>query len=436
MQTMPLAKIKISDARHRAEFDPTGMAELVTSLEHSGLISPIILRSEDDDWHLVAGERRLRAVNLLHVLGKPITHGGVKVIPGDIPYLNFGDLNALQRQEIEYAENAYREDLTWQENVRAVERLHNLRTAQKAAVGESQTIQQTAEEIYKDTARGGNTDTVKNSLVVSHYMSNPAVAKATSLREATKIIKRIDENTRNTHLAGLQGTKSISDRFQCYQSEALVWMKDQPDDQFDVILTDPPYGIDAESFGDAAGRMSGIDHEYSDDSDSVLPLLSACFPEWFRLAKAQAHLYVWCDVDHFLTLRSLAREAGWWTFRTPLINVKPEGGRVPWPEHGPRRAYEICLYAVKGKRPTTGIRPDVFESRLTEGNFGHGAQKPVEAYVELLKRSARPGDRVLDTFAGTGTIFPAAHLLGLSAVGVEQAPAAFGICLTRLKELS
>ena len=137
----------------------------------------------------------------------------------------------------------------------------------------------------------------------------------------------------------------------------------------------------------------------------------------------------------FCELREMCRLAGWWTFRTPLVNIKPEGGRVPWPEHGPRRSYELCLFAVKGKKTVNTIRPDYFESRLSEGNFGHGAQKPVEAYVELLRRSTRPGDTVLDSFAGTGTIFPAAAELGLNAVGVELESAAYGICLQRIGEI-
>jgi DNA modification methylase len=212
-------------------------------------------------------------------------------------------------------------------------------------------------------------------------------------------------------------------------------MAKQPEGQYDVILTDPPYGMDADGFGDGAGRLAGTTHQYSDGKDETMLLLERCIPEFFRLAKPEAHLYLWCDIDLFHWLRTQCQAAGWWTHRTPLVNVKPEGGRVPWPEHGPRRAYELCLYAVKGKRPVNSIRPDVFESRLTEGNLGHGAQKPVAAYVELLQRSVRPGDRVLDAFAGTGTIFPAAAAVQCYADGVEMNQGAYGICVNRIKGL-
>ena len=439
MKTLPLTAIKIDPKRQRQSFDDEGSGELAGSIGSVGLLSPVILRiDENGEFHLLAGERRFKAISMLHTIGQTICHLGKQIPPGEIPYINFQELTQLEQQEIEYAENAYRKDLTWQENVAATERLHSLRVAQQAAAQQGtatpHSISDTTMEIF-GRSDGSYRDTVRSSLVVSQHMTNPEVAKATSLKEATKIIKRIEETKRHEHLASLVGAVSLSDRFKVYNAETLSWMKDQPDGQFDVILTDPPYGMDAEAFGDAVGRMAGIEHAYDDGADSTRNLLAQCIPEWFRLAKEQAHLYIWCDIDMFCELREMCRLAGWWTFRTPLVNIKSEGGRVPWPEHGPRRSYELCLFAVKGKKTVNTIRPDYFESRLSEGNFGHGAQKPVEAYVELLRRSTRPGDTVLDSFAGTGTIFPAAAELGLNAVGVELASAAYGICLKRIGEI-
>ena len=439
MLSIPLSSIIVSESRQRQAFDGQAAADLSDSIGSIGLISPIILRESEiaDKMHLVAGERRFRAVSLLATLGQAITFAGAPVPLSSIPFINFGDLTEIQQQEIEYAENAIRKDLTWQENAQAFERLHTLRTGQALAVGGSHTVRDTAMEVFgaDSPTLSDRQHDVKQALVVSRHMDRPEVAKAASLKEALKIIRRAEDTTRREHLATVTGRVVASERFKLYHSDALTWMKTQANEQFDIILTDPPYGMGADTFGDAAGRMAGITHEYKDGADETRSLLAQCIPEWFRLAKPQAHLYLWCDIDMFTALREMCRLAGWWTFRTPLINLKPEGGRVPWPEHGPRRAYELCLYAVKGKRPVTSIRNDYFESRLSEGNFGHGAQKPVEAYVELLRRSGSPGDSVLDTFAGTGTIFPAAEACGMYGVGVELEAAAYGICLERIAQL-
>ena len=94
----------------------------------------------------------------------------------------------------------------------------------------------------------------------------------------------------------------------------------------------------------------------------------------------------------------------------------------------------MILYAIKGKKPTTGIYPDVITT-FADANMSHGAQKPVALYVDLLKISVRAGDTILDAFAGSGTIFPAAHQLKVKAVGVEMNPEYYALSLSRLQSL-
>ena len=177
-----------------------------------------------------------------------------------------------------------------------------------------------------------------------------------------------------------------------------------------------------------------MNHQYDDSQESFRTLMTAFAPLVTAVAKPQAHLYLCCDIDQFIWLRQLFLDLEWWVHRTPLINIKREGGRVPWPEHGPRRAWELVLYAVRGKKPTTAIYTDLIETK-GDDNLGHGAQKPVAMYVDMLKRSCRPGDSVLDPFGGTGTLIPAAHELSLYATVLEQNPAYYGICLKRLEQL-
>ena len=127
-------------------------------------------------------------------------------------------------------------------------------------------------------------------------------------------------------------------------------------------------------------------------------------------------------------------EGGWSVFRTPLIWYKRNGMRAPWPEYGPQRKYETILYATKGKRPVLKKAGDVLDYP-PDINLGHAAQKPVALFEDLLRRSCHPGDTVLDPFAGTGTIFPAAHVLKCRATGVELDQASYGIAVKRLEQL-
>ena len=211
-------------------------------------------------------------------------------------------------------------------------------------------------------------------------------------------------------------------------------MSAQPAERFDVILTDPPYGMGADEFGDSGGLAVDA-HGYSDSEDYWKQLMEVFVPESYRLAKANAHAYIFCDVDKFAELRAMMGKAGWKVFRTPLIWFKPSASRAPWPDKGPQRKYELILFAVKGERNVTKMLGDVLQYN-PDDNLGHAAQKPVELYKDLLGRSARAGDTVLDCFAGTGPILPAAHQLKVAATALEQLPANYGIMAKRLEGLT
>jgi len=210
-------------------------------------------------------------------------------------------------------------------------------------------------------------------------------------------------------------------------------MQELPESSFDVILTDPPYGIGADEFADSGGKAAGS-HFYDDSYETWSLLAKHLAVGSFRLAKAEGHCYVFCDIERFIELRSYFIAAGWKTFRTPLIWINPSAVRAPWPEHGPQRKYQCILFAIKGNRPVTRIYGDVL-TYSSDSNLGHPAQKPVALYSDLLRRSVRPGDSVLDPFAGTGTIFPAAHEHKCRATGIERDTAACGIASKRLGEL-
>ena len=65
LEELPVRLIYPNPSQPRREFDEGGIAELAASIKELGLIQPIIVRSVDGYFELVAGERRLRAVKLL-----------------------------------------------------------------------------------------------------------------------------------------------------------------------------------------------------------------------------------------------------------------------------------------------------------------------------------------------------------------------------------
>lgn len=434
VQLIERNKIVIKAGRQRQEFDPVAMQDLHETIKNKGLMHAPVLREEDGEFILVAGERRLRIIEDMWMLTEPVKYNGQIIPEGQVPYVTLGQLSDIEAEEAELEENLRRKDLTWQENAAAMAKLHSLRSRQATAQGRVHTVADTAFEA-KGRGDGSYQAAVRKDLIVAQHLHNPEVAKAKNADEAFKILKRQETTAKNVELAAVVGKTFTSAIHELHNTNCLSFLQTCEPEQFDVILTDPPYGMGADQFGDGGGgRLANNEHHYKDDYEHWKGLMQDWCKLSYRVAKRECHAYVFCDIDNFHELKAMMKEAGWYVFRTPFICTKPNSGRVPLPDEGPRRQWECILYAIKGHKKTTAIYPDVITTMADPG-LQHGAQKPVALYVDLLRRSVRPGDTVLDSFAGSGTIFPAAHQLKVKAVGVEMSPEYYAICYNRIQGL-
>jgi DNA modification methylase len=433
MKTIDITAIKIAPSRQRRAFDPAKLQELSDGIVKRGLLHPIILRESEGQLFLVAGERRLRAITDIYGLEGSFSHDGAAVPANHIPYTLLADLDPLAVEEAELEENTHRDDLTWQERAAACARIASLRTRQADARGDAPpTTADIALEI-RGSSEGVNQEITRREIIVARHLDNPEVKAAKSVGDAFKILRRQEATAKHRALGDSVGRTFTADVHQALNEDSLAWMRECKAEVFDVILTDPPYGMGADEFGDSGGIAAGA-HGYADTPELYEQILSVCEQELFRLAKPQAHLYWFCDIDKFIDTRTRFAAVGWQVFRTPLLWYKKTGARAPWPEHGPQRKYECILYAIKGKRTVLKMAGDVLDFP-PDANMGHSAQKPVALYKELLSRSVMPGDAVLDPFMGTGTIFAAAHELKARATGIERDTASYGIAVRRLEEL-
>lgn len=62
---IPLSKIQPNPDQPRTHFDESKIAELAESIRSTGLIEPIIVRQVEENYYIIAGERRFRAHKLL-----------------------------------------------------------------------------------------------------------------------------------------------------------------------------------------------------------------------------------------------------------------------------------------------------------------------------------------------------------------------------------
>lgn len=431
MKTIPLHSLYAAADRQRQEYDETYIIELATSISKFGLLHPIVLKAGTQE--LLAGGCRAKAIQKFHgsMVLPVLSHDGEVVPVGEIPVTYAKDLDEIALQEAEFEENFRRRGLTWQEESDAVAKLHRMRTVQAAAIGEVHKVHDTAAEVMDREPYSAGVEKVRKQIILSQHLDNPEVAGAKNEHEAFKILKRQEEDSRQRELGARIGATFSSGVHEVHNIRFQDFI---PKEQFDCICTDPPYGMGADGFGDAAGKLTGIEHGYDDSYENWLAIMGT-LPAWLYAAcKSQAHVYLFCDIDRFHELRTAMQAAGFYVFRTPFVYHKPNSGRVPLPDRGPRRTYELVLYAIKGGKPVRSIQPDVFSATADE-QMGHGAQKPIDAFRQLLVRTIQPGDRVLDPFAGTGGCLVAGHELKCAVTALEKDPVSYGKCLERLQEL-
>lgn len=436
MHSINRSKIVIPENRQRKDIDPELIVELQTSiLSKSGLLHPPVFRKVGDLYHLVAGERRLRAIDLCHAFALEFRCGQQMFSEPQVPGLLLAELSDLEVREAELEENIRRVDLSWQDRAQATADLMALRTDQARAAG--QPAPSFADIKQELTGSPNNKDTVRTQVIVSRHLDQPEVRKARTIDEALKIIKRKEELGVSAQLAKSVGLNFSSSSHTCLHGSCLDLLTDMKPESQDVILTDPPYGMGAQDFSDSGRALGGGggDHFYDDSYEAWLRLIPEFINLTLRVAKPQSHLYCFCDIERFPELKTFASLAGWTVFRTPLMWVNPTAMRAPWPTMGPQRKYQTILYAVRGSKPVNHVRPDVLV-HASDANLNHHAQKPVSLYEDLLSRSVRPGDSILDPFCGTGPIFPACHSLTCRATGMELDAASYGIAVSRLQLLT
>lgn len=442
LQLLAISAIIVDEIRQRETFTPEAMAALQKSISEQGLLHPVVVEQiGENQYKLLAGERRLRSIKAMADFGMTFSYAQQVLDLGYIPATVMQNLTELQRREIEWEENAARTDLTWQEKVKATKALQELRGIQAAETGGVFDLTALTKEITgsAEVTPQQKAQVASEIKLAEAIEKNPEVAAAKSKRDAEKILKNQEKRQEQIEAAVRMELVKKEARHFLFRGSCLQWMNNMENHgKVDVIITDPPYGMNAQNFGDSGGKMDNFSHQYNDTPEHWRELMTHFCRLTADITKPEAHAYIFCDIDRFTELREMMQAAGWQVFRTPLIQFKgATNGRVPWPETGFRRTYEIMLYAVKGNKPVNTLSADVmnclFESN--EDKTGHGAQKPVSLFVELMRRSCKAGDVVFDGFAGSGTVFTAADRMNMYSIGCEIEEQYIGQCVQRLEAI-
>lgn len=172
----------------------------------------------------------------------------------------------------------------------------------------------------------------------------------------------------------------------------------------DFVLTDPPYLV---RYRDRAGRTIRNDDCHSGQ------VLDA-FKDVYRALKPNSlcvSFYGWNRVDAFFT----AWKGAGFTPVGHLVFSKTYASAQGFL----RYAHEAAYVLAKG-RPSLPTDPIIdVQPWHYSGNHGHPTEKSVETLTPIVEAFTKPGDLVLDPFAGSGSSLVTAALLQRRYIGIE-----------------
>ena len=209
------------------------------------------------------------------------------------------------------------------------------------------------------------------------------------------------------------------------------------DEPIDLLWTDPPYGVDYEGKTADALRIAG------DGAEDLRDLLASAFASIDGVLKRGARIYV-C---HPSGERSIAFIEAFlkrgWRLHQELVWVKDSLvlGRSDY-----HFRHERLLYGYKPGRGRIGrgasgwygndAQTTVLEIDRPRASTEHPTMKPVELIEMALRNSTARSHRVLDPFAGSGSVLAACERLGRSARLIELDPRYCDVIVARFEALT
>lgn len=189
--------------------------------------------------------------------------------------------------------------------------------------------------------------------------------------------------------------------------DSLSVLRQMESESVDAVITDPPYGIDYHSKGTGASIKN-------DKSPFIWFLYDA-----FRVLKQGGTLICFTRWDVEQTFIDAMKLAGFRVKSEVIWDKVMHGMGDCKAQFAP--THENAVFTIKGKYSFPGHRPKDVVSihKLSGSQMIHPTEKPVGLMAHLITSVTKPGDLILDPFAGSGSTLVAAKKAGRRFIGIE-----------------
>ncbi len=193
-----------------------------------------------------------------------------------------------------------------------------------------------------------------------------------------------------------------------------------PDKYFELAVVDPPYGIGEDGRNNHTRGKLTISKNYSSktryDNDSPD---KKYFDELMRISKNQ----IIFGANHFIN--KIPFDSSCW---------------IVWDKDNGKTDFADCELAWTSFN--TAVRKFKYkwqgmlqENMKNKDILQHPNQKPVALYRWILQNYAKPGDKIIDTHSGSGSLACACHLEKFDFLAIEKDEDYFLASVDRLETL-
>ena len=215
--------------------------------------------------------------------------------------------------------------------------------------------------------------------------------------------------------------------FWLMQGDCLERMKEIPSGSVDMVLTDPPYGMDFQS------NRRVVRQKFAKIvNDNSLDWVDSFIDECHRVMAEKSAIYFFCswhNIDYF----KIAIERRF-RLKNMIVWVKNNHGSGDL-RGGYAPQHEIVFYACKGRVLNRGKRVSdvIYADKIPSSRLVHPTEKNVSMLEAFVNQHTDSGMAVLDPFMGSGTAGVACANTGRKFIGIELDLNYFNIALDRIE---
>ncbi len=182
--------------------------------------------------------------------------------------------------------------------------------------------------------------------------------------------------------------------------DCMEFMKDKPDNYYDLAIVDPPYGIGVSNVEQIG---TSVKHKIK-DWDNNTPTI-----DFFNELKRVSLHQIIFGVNYFDGMGLSGGRIVWNKLGKDIgrRRVAPTFSECEVAYYSGANNIKMCSYTYIGN-----VQGNDYQILWSETNRIHPTQKPIELYRWLLQNYAKEGNKILDTHGGSFSSAIACHMEG------------------------